>query len=88
MTKQRRVTNGDLAHKIDGLVQTLEDLAGMTQRGFLEQKAAFKAVLQAHRQESRGEHADILFKLSEKADRTELKALELRVDTLEAQPAV
>ena len=77
------ISNKDLARKIDNLVKivgelvgTTEDLAGMTQRGFLE----LHAKLDTHMKQSRREHADILFKLSQKVERNELNALKTHRD--------
>ena len=67
---------------------TLDDLARMIQKGFLElkqQNSETHTKLNAHIEESRKAHIATNFKLSETVTRVEHNQLKLRVDTLETQ---
>lgn len=76
---------------------TNDELARMIQEGFLEMKLQNEATnskidelrsdFEKHRTESRTDHADIRFKLSEAVSRVEHNQLTVRVETLETKAA-
>ncbi|MBI4032397.1 hypothetical protein HY374_01695 [Candidatus Berkelbacteria bacterium] len=77
--KKKEVTNEDLARSI-------EQLARMTQEGFLEMGKKFEDIDKQFVQ-NRKEHAEMLWKLSETVTRNEHHALDRRVTALESARA-
>lgn len=84
-------TRGSMAKK----KITKDDLAGMIQNGFIEvheridglsvKVEQLRSDFEDHREESRKDHADIRFKLSETVSRVEHNQLTRRVEALESQ---
>ncbi len=79
---------------LDDVVNLVEDLARMTQAGFLEvqeqaerNKQELRAQMQTDREQNHKEHADIRFKASETVTRVEHNQLQVRVDRLETTAA-